>query len=999
MNLFRSGRKLMDRGFCVLLLAGSVPLPALADAPANLKHEVLTTWTTDQGLPQNFVTAIQQTPDGFMWVGTNSGLTRFDGVHFRTFLHDGPTALRQRINTLVVDAAGTLWIGTTTGLFTYRSGYFHPVALGSSPSNILEIVCSQSDHSVWVRTADSIFHSHGLSATQNGLMKMQLPIDFSKVSSFTMDKPGNLWFSVGDTVVECNWKQILNSFPLHEASLLYTAPDGQVYAGDGHHLFRMGPQGFEIQKIPGPDEFVDLLIDRHGWLWMASGGLEGISRLADGKLETLDVRSGLQSNDARVLFEDRDGDIWIGTISGLQRLHHGVFTSYMQQDGLPEGHIQYDAIFQDRNGSLWTGTLDQGIFQFDGFHWHGFSVEQGIQRGQVRGFADGDNGLVVAISDYGLFTSAVKANTGKLYSKIPDIPAGYITSPSRASDGSLWFADLHKSVYRLKDGKLVHYGPAQGLTDDAVWAIVAEPGGSVWAGGRSGLFRFDGDRWKLEYASTTTVVAIVISHDGTQFLGTPSGLIHRIGTKAWTLTEEDGLPGDAVLAISEDQRGDLWVAASRGICRITHEQIVEVDKGQHRINPELFTEDDGLKSRSVLPIGQVTSLRARDGKIWFATATGPVVSDVSPHPLPIPQAIVDGIELDGDHLPAQSVTVKPGRHRLVFDFTAPAFVAPEQVHFRYRLLGWNREWMNAGEVRQASYEGLPPARYEFQVQAEGRTGQPGPISLGIRVDLEPHFWQTSIFPILVIAVLLALVAEVTRRRTLRQAEALNLRFQERAAERERIASHIHDTFIQDLTGTALQIELAGMQLGEDPAVALLSLTTLSARMREMIARSRDIVSNLHSMAGTQYTLLELLGHVEVEFRLSDTPVFVLQSEGKPAALHPFLRDEIYSICREAVANAFRHAAAHRIEVNVSFLPSKVIVEVKDDGVGMDEEIQTHGKIGHFGLSGMKTHARRINAVLMIQSIPGAGTRVLVETPIRFTKHAWRKVIAQRDRDS
>jgi len=229
-----------------------------------------------------------------------------------------------------------------------------------------------------------------------------------------------------------------------------------------------------------------------------------------------------------------------------------------------------------------------------------------------------------------------------------------------------------------------------------------------------------------------------------------------------------------------------------------------------------------------------------------------------------------------------------------------------------------------------------------------------------------------------VALVGGLLIEITRRRTLQRAEKLNLRFQERSAERERIALQIHDTFIQDLTGTALQLELVELQLEEDPEIAQRSLSHLAARIREMVARSREIVSNLHSMAGPQFSLMDLLSFVEAEFRLAETPAYRLSSEGTPCVLHPFLRDEVYSICREAIANAFRHAAANRIEVKVVFLSRKLVVSIADDGVGMSEAVRTGGRAGHFGLSGMQAHARRIDGKLQVESSPGVGTRVTLE---------------------
>ncbi len=955
---------------------------ACAEATRDLRHEVLSTWTTDQGLPQNFVTAIQQTPDGFLWVGTTGGLARFDGLRFRTFVSDGPPALRHRISALAVDGSGALWIGTTAGLFTYKGGVFHAMpAVADAATPVVETLRSPRDGSIWVRTSKAIFHANG-----DHVAMLTLPINPEQVSDFAEDRQGRLWFAQGDTIAQTDLRKVVATFRLPSVNLLYTSADGEVFAGDGHHLFRFTSGSFALQPKQGTDEFVHMLIDSQHRVWMASGGLQGISRFADGKLQMFDARDGLESNDARVLFEDRTGDMWIGTISGLQRLHRGTFISYDERDGLPAGHNQYDAIFEDRAGTLWAGTLESGIVRMDGDHWRSYGVAEGLRRGQVRGFADGDADPVIAVSDYGLF-----ASQNGSYHKLPGVPAGYIASPVRGSDGALWFSVLHKSVYRLQHGVLKAYGAAEGLPDNGAWALLPDRDGIVWAGTKSGLFRWDGTRWHEVYASTSPVIAIALSHDGSIFLGTSNGLVRTNGSRSWSLTQEEGLPGDAVFSLTEDNRGDLWVATARGICRISLEQLQALNRGTSgRIIPELFTEDDGLRSRSVLPIGQVTTLRARDGRIWFATATGPAVGDpltMSPAP---PHAVVDAIGVDEQHFPAMPLVVKPGHHRLVFTFTAPMFLAPEQVRFRYRLLGWDNDWTNADSVREASYMGLPPGEYTFEVQAQSRTGEFGPISAGASVRLRPFVWQTRPFLFVVVLTLAACVAEVTRRRTLLKAEALNLRFQERASERERIASHIHDTFIQDLTGTALQLELVGLQLDEDPVVAQHSLSNLAARMREMIARSRDIVSNLHSMAGSQYTLLEMLSHIQAEFRLGEAPVFVLHSEGVPQMLHPLLRDEIHSICREAVANAFRHAGAETIEVKVIFSQAKLVVEIRDDGVGMSEELRTKGRAGHFGISGMHAHARRIDASLRVESAPGAGTRVLLERSLRHARSPWTK---------
>ncbi|MBB5059651.1 signal transduction histidine kinase/ligand-binding sensor domain-containing protein [Granulicella aggregans] len=943
----------------------------------DLRHKVLTTWTTEQGLPQDFVTAIAQTPDGFLWVGTNGGLARFDGLKFRTFLQ-APAALRHRITNLGVDARGTLWIGTSTGLFKYESHTFSAVPLEKKASAIEQILCRSDEPFAWVRTKSELYR-----AGVTGDEFVKVPVLLEKVRSFTVDDKEEQWLADGEAVTQVREGRVVQVYPMPGVNLVYFGPDKRLYAADGHHLFVYANGGFRKTEKEGPEELVTVMVDRSGAIWMASGGLEGISRFAAGKLEILGARDGLASNDAREIFEDKSGDIWVGTISGLQQLHDGTFVSYTERDGLPSGHVQYDAIFEDNAKAIWVGTLESGVAQLTGDRWQSYGIAQGVRRGQVRGLAEDGAHPVIAISDYGLYWY----RSGR-YRKIGGVPEGYISSPITTADGSLWFSVLRKGVYRLREGVLTSFGAAQGLGDTQVWALAEDGRGALWAGASNGAYRWDGNRWKQEYVTASAVDGIAFSHDGGIYLGTSNGLVYHNDAKSWVLTQEDGLPGDAVFSLVEDARGDLWLATARGVCRISRAQVDAMLAGTKQVAPEVFTEADGLRSRATLPLGQVTSLRAKDGRLWFATAAGPAVAEPGTTVSELPRAMLDDVAVDEEHFGAGPLVVKPGRHRLTFSFTAPVFVAPEQVHFRYRLLGWESDWVNGGDVREASYVGIPPGQYHFEVQALSRDGQAGPVTYTVGVRLQPFFWQTRWFVLLMIALLVAVVIEVTRRRTLRRAESLNLRFQERSAERERLASHIHDTFIQDLTGTALQLELLGLQLEEDPDVARRSLSHLAARMREMIGRSRDIVSNLHSMAGTQYSLLELLSHVETEFRLGESPAFVLQSKEEPRELHPFLRDEVYSICREAVANAFRHAGASVIEVKIVYQANKLLVQIQDDGVGMSDEMRVKGRPGHFGLPGMQAHAQRIDAVLAVESKVGVGTKITLETALRPLEARW-----------
>ena len=971
-----SGQTLKLVGIVVFSLFSG---PVLAKQPPGALHrDVLSTWTTVQGLPQNFITAIDQTSDGFLWVGTLGGLARFDGQRFETFGPRLPSALHGSISAMALDANGTLWIGTASGLFFYRDGSFRSApSWQGRPITLVEKILAANRSGAWVRTRD-----HLLYLTNTSAQDIVLPIAMRDMRSFAYDRQGQLWLTDGRTIVVSSDGRVQARYPLENASLVYAAPDGAIYAGDGHHLFVFHEGKFHRVANAGPGEFVSMMIDSKRRLWMASGGLEGISCKTENGVEMLTSNDGLASNDARVVFEDRSGDIWIGTISGLQRLHAGLFTSYTERDGLLRAAKQYDSIFQDQQGSIWVGAIEAGVARWDGKQWQTFGTKAGLPSGQVRGFVqsasgDRDDGPIIAISDYGLF----RYHSGRFY-HIPHIPAGYICSPVRASDGSLWFSVQQKAVYRMKDGVLSAYGTEQGLPDNVIWALLPDEEGGVWAAASTGLFHWRDGHWLLDVATEGSVLSVMRSSRLGLLLGTATGIIIVRDGHRWTIGQENGLPVRMVLSMVEDNNGDIWLASTNAIGVVPHQQIEAVMSGAaSKISPEIFTEADGLRSPDVLPLPQVNAIRARDGHIWFATARGPAVVMPTVFQTEPPTAVLDSVAVDDQPYDYRMLAVPPGRHRITFNFTAPVFVAPEQVTFRYRLNGWDTDWVDAGTQRTASYTALPPGGYGFRVQAIARGVWRGPVSTEGALRLKPYFWQTRFARISTLLLGIALIIEFTRRRSLRRVERFRVRFEERAAERERIAYQIHDSLIQDLIGATLQLELVGLQLLSEREAAQKSLDGIASHLRATITRSRDMVSALHSTASPHYSLYDVLSLCESEFRVGHKPELRVVSMGEPREINPVVRDEIYRICREAVANAFRHAKAQMIQVKIQYEKVGLTIDIVDDGGGMDEKTNQFGRMGHFGLRGMRAHARRIGAEFSVTSVLGGGTHVRLRARI------------------
>ena len=946
-------------------------------AQGSLRQDVLTTWTTDQGLPQNFVRAISQTSDGFLWVGTMNGLVRFDGLRFRGFGKDAPSALQENIGDLEQDAGDGLWIATASGLIHYSHQRFQPIPLlGQSHYNI-DAMARGRDGEVW------IYSDGKLARSQGDLLQIRpMPEGALQLRDLAEGSDHTLWIADGEALFALRGNTKTVRYRLPGIRMVYADAFGDVFAGDGHRLFRFDGQAFVQVSDPGLGNFVSIMVDHHRQLWMASGGLHGLSRKSGDQKEILTAADGLASDDVRTIFEDRSHDIWLGTISGLQRLHRGAFTTDTSLNGLLNSHNQLDAVFEQKDGTIWLGSTEGGIAALQQGQWHKFGRPEGLSPGQVRGFAEDGPKPSVVVSDYGIF-----AYRGTKFSKLASIPPGYISSPVQTPDGSLWFSIQHRGLFRRKGAQLTHFGKEDGLPDDSVWSLTVDANGVLWVGAGNQLYRWREARFERILESPSPVICVAWTNSGGFVLGTLHGLLLRISGTARMLTEAEGLPGETVLDVIEDSGGNLWIATTRAIARLPKAQWTAFADGKiNHVQTEIYTQSDGLKSDTVLPLNQVSALRARDGRIWFSTARGLSVADPNLAPEPAVPAMIDSVVVDDHEQPIGDIAVVPGQHRITFVYTTPPTVAPEQIRFRYRLFGWDKQWIDAGTAREVSYTALPPGSYTFEVTAVNREDIQSKVPSSTKLRLKPFFWQTKWFLALIIVAAAVMLIEITRRRTRLNAERLSLRFQERAAERERIAYQIHDTVIQDMIGTALQLELLGFQITDQPEKANGLLASLTHRLREAIARSRNMVGSLHSTAVVQYSLAEVLRNAEAEFRLGDLPAFELKSEGEPRHIHPLVRDEVYRICREAVANAFRHSNANHVQVTVGYLRDALEVEISDDGMGMDEETRLHGRPGHFGLPGMQAHANRIGAHITIQSSPDQGTRVVLR--INTLKRVW-----------
>lgn len=531
-------------------------VPGRGGPSQTLRSEVLSTWSTDQGLPQNFVTSLAQTPDGFIWVGTLNGLARFDGLHFKTFDKDGPPQLQEKIVNLVIDRRGGIWIATISRLFHYSHNHFEEIPLPHEKNPLLQVLTSAHDGGVWILYGDKLLRF------KDGALKPEvLPSDAGAARGLVETGDGTLWIADRDRILAVLPDHSVVRYERPGVQVFYEDRSGHLYAGDGHTLFQLRDGAFRPVARPGLGNFVDLMVDHQGALWMASGGLHGLSRKDASRTEILTTKDGLASDDVRAILEDSNGDIWVGTIAGLQRFHHGIFTSYTIGKEPVGTHGEADAIFEQKNGAIWVGTLEGGVVKFQGEKRTFYGRKQGLPTGQVRGFAGSGATPDIAISDYGIFQLR-----GKKFEKIPSIPKGYVTAPVITADGSLWFSVLHRGLFRLKDKKLSNIEVGTVSSNDSVMYLATDQKGDLWAGTSTQLEHWNGTHFEPVVGTPSPVLSVAWPKQGLA-IGTMRGLMlwadfdssHRDPKGGKILTQADGLPGGFVLDVVADAEDNLWV--------------------------------------------------------------------------------------------------------------------------------------------------------------------------------------------------------------------------------------------------------------------------------------------------------------------------------------------------------------------------------------------------------------------------------------------------------
>jgi signal transduction histidine kinase/ligand-binding sensor domain-containing protein len=741
-----------------LLSLGTGHASASLDPAKAITQYVHQAWQSDSGLPQNSVLAIAQTPDGYIWLGTEEGLVRFDGVRFTVFdRHTTPELQSNEIQALLVDSRQNLWIGTHGGGLTRLAGgkfQTFNTRNGLTSDSILALyedihgaLWLGSDGGGLIRFQDEKFHAF---RKADGLAD-------DSVFSISGDRSGTLWigthgglsrWSAGKFVTFGTKNGLANDY----IRCTYVDRHGVVWAGTNGGVNRIAPNGavtrFSKKEGLTSDVILALNEDRAGTLWI--GTLDGgLNRLVNGKLTSYTQKEGLSGAGIWSIFEDREGDLWLGSAGGgLECLKEGVFSTISMREGLATDLVL--PVYEDRDGALWMGS-DRGVTRWKDGRMTRYSKEQGLPDNLVLSITQDGQGTIWAGTSKGL--ARLKNGRFVTVALKGKLPSNFVMCTYTDREGTLWVGN-REGLHHFDGKQFTTYNTQQGLSNNFVLSVYEDPRHAIWVGTNGGGLNCLKDGRFTSYGiraglSNDIVWSIDGDSDGTLWLGTNGGGLNRFSHGKFTsFVTGNGLFDDVVFEILDDRLGHLWMSSDKGVFSVSKSELEAFAAGRIKtISSHAYGTGQGMKSRECNGGFQPAGWRTRSGLLCFPTVKGLAVINPAraASPGPVPQVVIERVLVDKREVPADKpVVLPPGQGKLDFQFTALSFVAPEKIRFRYMLEGFDKEWTDAGTRRAAYYTNIPPGDYRFRVLARN-DDQPWSPGASVSLTLQPHFYQTKKF--------------------------------------------------------------------------------------------------------------------------------------------------------------------------------------------------------------------------------------------------------------
>ena len=961
-----------------LLLIAVARTPAL-DPNRSLSEFGHQAWTTENGLPQNTVQAIVQTQDGYLWIGTQEGLVRFDGLNFTIFDKENTPAFKSNdIRFLQQDRQGRLWISTSYGLVCRHNGQFTGYTTNEGlPDTSIGSVVEDVNGNVWIGT------DGGLVRFENGKFKtftVEQGLSRNVIQTLCARADGSVLVGTSAGVQSISGDRF-STFGIPPSVLpaninaIAETRNGQLWLGTVDRLVAVNTQGFTIASIPLSARVSALLVDRGDVLWVATTA--GIIRLHDTTIERFTSGNGLSSNLVLSIFEDREGSVWIGTeAGGLNLLKSKKFNTFTTREGLSNDLVK--AVYQDPQGGVWIGSNGGGLTLFKNGKFTTWTTKDGLSSDVVLSLAGDATGTLWVGTPDGLN----RFSDGKFqtFTFADGLSNDLVRSVFVDRSGVLWVG-TRDGLNSFRNDEFTTYTTQDGLANNFIGAIYGDSKGNLWVGTLGGLSKIKDGKFQTfttkDGLSSNTVISLYEDAAGDLWIGTNGGGLNRLrGERFVSFTT---LGADVIYRILEDKQQNLWCSSNKGIFRINKVELERAANGSNTsIAPVFYGPADGTLTRECSGGGHPAGWKTSDGRMWFATIKGLAVIDpeniplnTSPPPLAVEQLFIDNQSISL----GEKLSLSPGTSRFDFYYTALSFIAPENVRFKYKLEGFDDNWIDAGARRVASYTNLRPGNYRFRVIAANNDGVWNETGAAVEFYLQPRFYQTYWFYLLCL-LLLGLIAWQLYRLRVRQ---MALQFRAVLSERNRIAREIHDNLAQDILGISVQLELVARLMPAAAETAKGHLDRARMLVRNSMTEARRYVWDLRSEELQKKDLPAALGDTTRRLTADTGVEAVVDVTGPLQPLPVSVETNLLRIGQEAVNNAVRHAQASRIHVGLNFDTRSVQLSVSDNGRGFDPNEQAAD--GHFGLIGMRERADEIGGVLTIQSADQRGTKITIDVPL------------------
>jgi ligand-binding sensor domain-containing protein/two-component sensor histidine kinase len=953
------------------------------DPAKSLAQYGFEVWQARDGLPHGTVRSIAQTDDGYLWIGTEIGLVRFDGVRFQLFNSKNEGEMTYwGVGSLYTAKGGVLWFGDADNLLKRDpetgitvSGFEFP-----KEKNTVTGVVIDGQGSLWVSHSGSglykVTKGKVSSFTENeGLIS-------NNVLALSRDSEGRVWAgtSGGVTIIENGRVKSFNSIGSEKnprVGRIFNSRDGTIWLNVNGRLHSYREGTFELWE-PQSDlsDVTALCQDKDNNLWI--GTSEGLYRYSEGKLSSTNVDDLLPDRRVSALFEDMEGNLWVGTRrGGLVVIRDPRLNSISIPEGLPNDYV--NAINEDPDGTLWIGTRG-GLSKLSNGNLITYTKKDGLLGDNVKSLWRDRRGRLwigsslqgVQYMEGGSFFSLGQNVTG----------LNNVITICESSDGRIWFgSEDGGKLFYFNNGRFIDVENIRGSDILRPRVLLPDNMGNIWIGSTDGLKKIsNGKRTQIEEISDSplSIRSLYMDKRGDLWVGTSSsGLYRLIKGRLQTYNEERGLYDNGITQIVEDLKGNLWFGSRAGIFRVNKSEFDRLDKGLiTRLHSTAY--DSRIRDWKCMLDARYTGREGPQNILYFPTDRGMMIVDtnrLTPNSFP-PMVHIEQVLAKKENISISSrAAIPPNLRDIEIDYTGLNFTAPDKVRFKYMLEGFDRDWIDAGTRRTAYYTNLPRGNYRFRVLASNGDGLWNQKGDSFEFYLRPHFYETPLFYTLcglfVAGIIWALYLLRLRR--------VQTQFDAVLAERNRIARDIHDTLLQGVAGVAFQLKAISRKWPES-APETEALNRAIDQVNRCMTDSRRSLWELRSSALSGEGLSSALRRMANQLISNTSTNITLNVNGDHPRLSNSIETNLLRITHEAIVNALRHARPQNISVELNFDSQCALLSVKDDGPGFDSNLPTNGT-NHYGIIGMRERAEMLGGQLTISSIKGEGTEVFVVVPI------------------